>query len=537
MREAIGSLPKGTPYLIAENDGDLAGALNEALRAVETEFVFRLDADDVLVPPTLQILEGACWDVDVAYPSTTFVMPDLVPFEYANAQPFCPNRLLVKNHVPSCALFRPEKALAVGGYRDMEILEDWDLWVRMSRVDCRFKAVPEGNVFYRQHDDQRNKRLPEDHARVKAEATKLIVGAEPELAASFYYQSSYATTYWRCLLPARWLPGQAVNHAAGMRWEDDEGVHVDFSEEHRGAAVFQFPGDGTRAIIMAEMQEQGIRVLVESDDNYFDTSPLGNPGWVKTLKPTAKELKDPNRRGHRHSLEAHRKIVPWADGCIVTTEQLAKRYRDFNKNVFVCPNQIDPDDWPEPQDPLVGNHFGWERDDGVCRVGWFAGPSHGRDAPLVRGALEWASKQPNVQVVTMGFDPHWNFDRLHIPWSNDAGVYRRVIGWLDVGLAPVVETPWSVCRSDLKALEYGVAGAAPVVSDAIPYKGYSGPCLRAKTPRDFLRHVQHLVTNPDEARMLARSAREFVLKERTMKQNIWRWEEAIDGGRARRAVA
>lgn len=532
LTEAIGSLPKGTPYLLLENDGELAEALNAGLEAAKTEFVFRMDADDILAENSLPILESAAWDVDVAYPTLNFVSETLIHMETRRAAAFCPHRLRVENYVAGTSLFRPEKALEVGGFREMAALEDWDLWVRMMRAGHKFKGVPEAVLHYRQHPDSRNRRKGAEELQAIRDGARDAIGPEPDLKASFYYQASYPTTYWRCLLPARHLPGQAIDHAKVQFLENDS---LGFPEHRGPTAVWQFPGDGGRATMIAEMQQQGIRVLVEADDSYLENSPMGSPGWVKKLKPTQKEIERGNVRDGVHSLEAFTKIIPWVDGLTVTTEHLAKRYRKYNPNVFVCPNQIDPPDWPEPKSEPVPE-LGWEKDDGVFRIGWFASPSHAADTKLVARALEWASEQPDVLVVTMGLDPVWPFTRLHIPWSNDMGVYRRMLGWLDVGLAPVVQTPWAACRSDLKALEMGVSGVAPVLSDAIPYHGYKGPCLRAKDAREFLHHVKHLVKNRDEARQLAGAAREHVLMERTVEKNIHRWQEAVEPQTVKRAA-
>jgi hypothetical protein len=82
-----------------------------------------------------------------------------------------------------------------------------------------------------------------------------------------------------------------------------------------------------------------------------------------------------------------------------------------------------------------------------------------------------------------------------------------------------------MCRSDLKALEYGMAGAYPIVSDVPPYDTVDVP--KAKTAKDFLREVQWMVRNQDEARSLARGWRQHVLENRTVKGNIDRWRTAI----------
>lgn len=514
LKQAIGSLPKGVRYMVLRNDGELAEAMNEGLRQATTEFVFRLDADDLLYPRCLEFLADLAWDCDVTYPTLVFHYENLEPMAMqVEAPKFSEGRLQIWNIVPGCSLFNREKALQVGGFRDLPMWEDWDLWVRMWRAGAKFKPVPEARVVYRQHGETRNKQVPPDSL------LREIVGEEPDFKATFYHQHVAATAYWRCQLPARHLPGVSVANPEIQNIGTEEEPVLSFPR-HRGAGIWQFPGDHMSALSMVNLQEQGHRNLVEVDDNYLAPSRYMS-GWTKGQDSSS-------------SLETHRNIVEKiADGVIVTTDHLGRVYRKVNPNIFVCPNQIDPDDWPEPI--TSGNPF---------RIGWFASLSHKADVPLVKRALEWASKQDGVEVVCMGvgatrvinsetgtdvFRPWWKFRYRHIPWSNDMGVYRKMMGMLDVGLAPVVENPWSSCRSDLKALEYAMAGACPVLSRAEPYRTYGGSCLFAKNGKDFLHQVKYLVAHQDEARQIAAEARDYVLKERTVQGNIWRYEEALHG--------
>ncbi len=502
-KEAIGSLPLGMRYIVCENDGELAESLNLGLDIIETDFVLRMDADDRCHPNCVDMLRGLIWDVDIAYPSMTYMKEDGEPMgEGIKAQAFCPNRLLVGNYIPAQALIRTQALRDVGGWRDLEILEDWDLWVRLMRAGKKFKAVPEALYYYRQHEGGRNK-VP--LAEVEATRERLwdtIVGERPEQHANFYYQASYATTYVRCLLPSRYLPGSSMGLPD---WKHTSETELEFLD-HPPAAVWQFPGDTARALLMAEMQEQGIKVYVETDDNYLSTAMVGL-SWGKKHKDG------------EHTLEAHKKICGWADGIIVTTEELAKKYRKINENVFVCPNQVDPIDWSEPEKP----------DDGILRIGWFGSHSHYADVKLVTRALDWASRQPNVEVVTMGITPAWKFRHRRIPWTNDHAVVRKMIGTLDIGVAPVIPDPWSVCRSDLKALEYGMGGVAPIISNEPPYAGYEGPCERVTDAKGFYHAVKHFVSNPDEARALGKETREYVKEHRTIQGNVDAWKIALQG--------
>lgn len=521
LDDAVASVPAGVPYLILENDRELADALNQGLRAATTEYVLRLDADDLLDEESVRLLRDAAWDVDVAYPKLVLVSEDLGVLGAHEPGEFCPHRLAVWNYIPGAGtVFRRQAALDVGGYRDMAALEDWDLWLRMARNGATFKYHPDARYFYRQVEGSRNK-IGADSAR---ELRDLIVGAEPPLKATFYAQETTATTYWRCLLPAKHLPGQVVLHRPTVEVDGDD---IRFPH-HRGAAVWQWPGCEYERYAMAAMQELGVRVLIETDDNYTVKIPYGKH-WTRGMPARGAAVVP--------SIELHRRIAGWVDGVIVTTDHLARQYRKLtDAPVYVCPNQIEPADWDYRATPMPD----WY-DPNVTYVGVAGSASHLNDMNLVGQALEWAAKQRGVEVVLMGLRPRsWvgRFPFRYVPWTGDISAYRALQRVLDVGLAPVVETPWSACRSDLKAMEYALSGACPVLSDVTPYVGWHDGrgCRKARTARDFLRVTQELVNTPRLRHELAAEAREATLRDRTVAGNAWRWQEAVEAGTEAKAA-
>ena len=330
-----------------------------------------------------------------------------------------------------------------------------------------------------------------------------------ELQATFYCQATPATTYVRCELPARYLPGKVSATPVLFQSKDDYTIG-----DHDGAAIFQFAGDKYRALMVHAFQSKGIPCFIESDDNYFTSAPtMHKTGWEKQIGQGA------------HTIEGHKAILKWVDGAIVTTEHLAKQYRKVVKNVHVCPNTIDPLDWPTLK----------KRDDGILRIGWGASSSHAEDSKLVARAMEWASQQKDVEVVTIGLDPTWwKFRRKQIEWQDMPG-FREALHELDIAIAPVIGTPWALCRSDLKALEGGMAGAAMIVSDVAPYDPWTDGenCLKAKTPKDFLRLIQHFVKNRDEVKQLGEAARKYVLRDRTTVRQVQAWRDALNSVEAK----
>lgn len=494
-------LPDSTPYVVAVHDdpGEWASAMNQAVEVADTDLVILGGPTTWFekTPEAVELLADLCWDVDVTYGN--FVQwIDGQPYHSAPGEQFCPHRLRLENYLPPYACVRKSKFLEVGGMTTGY----WDLWNRMLDAGARFKYVPEA-ISARDG--------------VYEDASEAPTPSQPQ--ATFYYQSTPGTAYWRCMVPARHLPGQAMFNLPKRGVQDGRLV----LPNHHGAAVFQFAGNLEHLAIIRYMQGQGIRVLLEVDDTYLHWHPqyMKRAGWNRDMDG-----------GPGFSVECHRRTAEVVDGVICTTDLLAKQYRKLNPNVFVCGNQIDPADWAEPEKP----------DDGKFRIGWFASASHREDGLLPYRALEWASAQPDVEVVMIGtgvaggidkdtkqrtVKPLYKFPFKHIPWSNDFGVYRKFMQELDIGICPVKPTPWAMCRSDLKALEYGMAQAYPVVSDVPPYDTVDVP--KAKTPKDWLRIIQQLVADRDGTRQKAREWREYVLANRTIHQNIHLWEAAVAG--------
>src|SRR3990167_772309 len=504
-------LPPGMPYTVLEHDrGERAEAISAGARQAETEFVFVVESDAGLTPYSLREMEMVCWDSPAVYPSLVFChMRTFKPKRYGTAQPYCPHRLLKENYVGPTALIRRDELMKVG-WRTA-----WETWLGLPKM----KDAPQAQYLL----------------RTAPLGDKEPVIERPRFLAAFYCQGTPSTAYVRCQLPAKHLPGYVQQYwpvQKRIRERDAKGrlrgVDVVFPR-HEGAAVFQYPGDKVRALLMAYMQEQGFRVLVEVDDNYLAM----DSGWAKKAGWT--------RSGDGvHSVERHRKIAASADGIIVTTEHLARAYRKVNPNVYVCRNSIEPDDW-YPKAP----------DDGALRIGWFASMSHRSDGGLVGSALEWAGKQDGVEVVLMGVGADrtvhvkedgetekitgevWQELRKvlfsHIPPTNDLGAYRKHMGCLDVGLAPVRRSISSDARSDLKAIEYAAAGAIPVLSTVPPYDKWTDGehCRKASTRQEFLNIVKHLVRNRDETKLLAREAHEYVIRERCIAREAEAWREAV----------
>ena len=283
-----------------------------------------------------------------------------------------------------------------------------------------------------------------------------------------------------------------------------------FPRQQGDAAIWQFSGNATRGILMAAMKEQGIRVLMESDDNYTMPPDSGSSWDIKI-----------DQKKDNHSFEAHVKLCKWVDGIIVSTPNLASYYTKLNKNVYVCPNSLDPADWPDFEKP----------NDGILRIGWGGSQSHLVDAPLVQRAFAWAADQPNVEVWVFGIGGAAKFPRKvkQVPWTDNQDEYRRLLATCDVHVCPLIETPWSAGKSDWKALDAAMAGAWPIVSTATAYSPWHERTMTCTSSKDWLNALKWVVRHRDEIPALAKEAGDYVRSQRLIGQNIHYWREAISG--------
>lgn len=333
---------------------------------------------------------------------------------------------------------------------------------------------------------------------------------------TFWAQATPGVTYYRCDLPARYLPGKVLI----LKETDVVSIGKDtFFPRQEGAAIWSFPGNTTRAILIAEMQDQGIPVLMELDDNYMVHPPVKELSqWYLTRAES----------GHgEYSYETCTDIARFCDGLIVSTPYLASVYKDINPNIHICPNSIDPKDWPSNPS---------HQPNGVLRVGWAASDSHMLDANIIREALYWASHQKNVEVVIMGIHPlisKFRFNYTHVPWYDKLHDYRQNLQKIDVMLCPLHDTEWDRCKSDVKAMEAAMSGACSVVGETEAYKPwFDQPVYVAKNIWDWKRILKFLVRNREEVAETSRLAKQYVIENRQIKDNVYLWEEAVEGAEA-----
>lgn len=167
-----------------------------------------------------------------------------------------------------------------------------------------------------------------------------------------------------------------------------------------------------------------------------------------------------------------------------STAELADAYAALSPRSAIMPNAIDPRlwrDWRRQRPaPFTGDRV---------RMLYMGTHTHGADLAMIRPALDQlhAGHGDAFDLTVIGVDP----DVAPAPWLHrlsppaEAVSYPRFVRWLrdqgpfDLGLAPLADTPFNRCKSDIKALDYVALGLLPLLSD--------GPAYRAD--RELARHA------------------------------------------------
>jgi glycosyltransferase involved in cell wall biosynthesis len=203
--------------------------------------------------------------------------------------------------------------------------------------------------------------------------------------------------------------------------------------------------------------------------------------------------------------------------------------------VLVVPNFIDARAADEPLHPILGHPFPFT-------IGYQGSDTHYEDVgPLDYALRQLHKRHPDIGLQLIGHnwtvplarrsDPTWGrgdfplgrlpavwswpADRLaHTSWFADIVELYQVVKGFDVGLAPLVDSPFNRAKSPIKLLEYSLLGVPWVASPVGPYLQWvedvtdtgnpeDAGGLFASSPDDWLHALETLYANPDLRRDLA----------------------------------
>lgn len=269
--------------------------------------------------------------------------------------------------------------------------------------------------------------------------------------------------------------------------------------------------------IAKKAKQHGIKLIYETDDDFLDMN-SSNPSFNYI----------------QGNLANIKKLVSAADGIVVSTSELKRRFDNLNlsSNVTIIRNYYLDNVLPLKEFSYNGNQY--------VKIGYFGTMTHNNDLELIHNVIlrlkDIFSKkgiQVDLEVIGASIDENvdW-FDVKKMPYyPMSMATFMKWIAaranW-DIGIIPLVNTEFNKCKSELKYIEFTALGVPIVASDVDAYKdtieeGVTG--FLANNEDEWVNKLSMLIEDPKLRNGILNNAREDILKNYNLKSRAKQWDE------------
>lgn len=258
--------------------------------------------------------------------------------------------------------------------------------------------------------------------------------------------------------------------------------------------------------LVGQLDARGTLTVFDIDDDYWNLHPENQA----------------NRYWDAERLRIMEQVARACRVVTVSTPELADVMKPMNPNVRVLRNMLPDAHWPTTRRPVS--------ETGPLVLGWAGSSSHLPDVRMVAPVLlQLLDEYPDLTVRLVGANPDWvtSHPRLEIGEWVQIEEYPAQLAGFDIAIAPLLDTRFNRCKSDLKYVECAMAGLPVVASQVDSYtaaivQGENG--FLARNTKDWLKHLRRLIEDSSLRDRIGEAARPFA-EERLVSANAWRWEK------------
>jgi glycosyltransferase involved in cell wall biosynthesis len=162
------------------------------------------------------------------------------------------------------------------------------------------------------------------------------------------------------------------------------------------------------------------------------------------------------------------------------------------------------------------------------RIGWDGSIGHQPDLDIIRPVIAAIKRDyPDVTFVTMGYKP--DFSDEHHGWA-DMMAYPKTLASLgiDIGLAPLIDSSFNRCKSNLRWMNYSALKIPVVYSPVENQKNLPG--IKADSHHDWYEAISTLIEDKELRRKLGNGQNKYLKEHFDMKNNVQdlaRWLEEL----------
>lgn len=272
--------------------------------------------------------------------------------------------------------------------------------------------------------------------------------------------------------------------------------------------------------IINDVRKTGAKFVYTLDDNFL-VFPVKRDGWF------TQEKRDIVKYWLEH-----------ADGVWVTTENLQNSVKDYCKEVVVIPNCID--------ERLLQDNSKAKSNKKNLTIGYMGTYTHNQDLEIVMPViLDILKRNPEINFEILGITnllaPDLKLSNIkQIQTPSEKVEYTKFITWFassftwDIAIAPLQDTIFNRCKSDIKYLDYSAIGAAGIYSSLGPYissrsiRDFQTGCIVENKKSEWQSVLELLIWNSGLREKIATNARAEMWANRIISKNIYLWEHQIE---------
>ncbi len=281
------------------------------------------------------------------------------------------------------------------------------------------------------------------------------------------------------------------------------------------AIIFQRTSTPETVELMRQAKRRGLKVIYDIDDNLLRL-PQSNPLYAQFSDAAVSA-----------AIKAH---LEMADLVTVSTGVLWGALAEYAPHRAVLRNELDLAIFPAAL----------AKSEQAVTIGYAAGLSHAADLQQVVPALKRLLEEYGsaLKVIFFWLAPevlksHPQVEHLGgFPLLQDYAAKLREAR-LDIGLAPLIDSPFNGAKSDVKYLEYGSQAIAGIYSRALPYssivEGQTGLLVDEGDAGQWYERIKYLIDNREERLRIAGNAMLDVTEHRTVETLAQAWMATLEG--------
>lgn len=243
---------------------------------------------------------------------------------------------------------------------------------------------------------------------------------------------------------------------------------------------------------------------------------------------------------------ASRYFVRAADAIIVSTVALRDRLLPLNENVYVIDNALDERKFAHTAgNSALDSGASDKRSSTLLTIGYMGTLTHASDLQMIIEPLRRIGNTfgnmvkfqfigvtdnqrvlqsltgCNVEVLNPGAAVHYE---QFVKW------FSNVARW-DIGLTPLANRKFNEFKSDIKLLDYGIAGIPAVFSNFGPYPKsvvhMQNGVLAENHPDSWFDALSKLVTDGEVRKAISTNVKAYVDKHRTLRSRAVGWYDCL----------